>query len=378
MKRTFRRLTVAELFTLRTMNQQEVPMAQIMDVLKRPAQTLRRWLKRFREGFVLPSVYNVLPKGAKRLQIARRRDNAGSAPTRNKAEIALRRSRVRFLATQTVKWNGKVRPRYPTAQQIATQLAVRGWTPTAVSKWTVARDLIAINFVSRVRKNVPTTSLDGHKRRLAFAKRWKGRRWSRNVFSDEKVFTTNDCGPHRMWVRRGGTPLGREKYRYANRVMVWAAIGKDFLTWTVLRNPMRASGTDDDKKLAVVTSDSYRRRVLPTVVPHLLAKKLVFMQDGAKPHTAKATLSYLEGEGVQLMAPWPARSPDLNPIETLWALAARKVSEHFPTTYDELRAAVDAAMTDIRDNHMAWVNKLVRSFPVRCSKVLAVGGRYAQ
>jgi hypothetical protein len=54
-----------------------------------------------------------------------------------------------------------------------TDMAVRGWAPQAVSKWTATRDLIAINFVSRVRKNVPTTSLDDHKRPLAFAQRWK-------------------------------------------------------------------------------------------------------------------------------------------------------------------------------------------------------------
>jgi transposase len=41
------------------------------------------------------------------------------------------------------------------------------------------------------------------------------------------------------------------------------------------------------------------------------------MQDGAKPHTAKATLAYLRAKNVALL-PWPRYSSDWNPNEQIW------------------------------------------------------------
>ena len=38
------------------------------------------------------------------------------------------------------------------------------------------------------------------------------------------------------------------------------------------------------------------------------------MDDNARPHRARVVNQYLEQEGIERMN-WPARSPDLNPIE---------------------------------------------------------------
>ena len=52
-------------------------------------------------------------------------------------------------------------------------------------------------------------------------------------------------------------------------------------------------------------------------------EKMIFMQDNHAAHKSRATMEYLEHAAEQLdfdIMAWPPHSPDLNPIENLWAL----------------------------------------------------------
>ena len=67
-----------------------------------------------------------------------------------------------------------------------------------------------------------------------------------------------------------------------------------------------------------ISGDQYIRDVLqPVVVPyfdnHPLATRPVYMDDNARHHRSRVT-AYLQREAVTSV-PWPAMSPDLNPIE---------------------------------------------------------------
>ena len=68
-----------------------------------------------------------------------------------------------------------------------------------------------------------------------------------------------------------------------------------------------------------LTGQKYRDNVLaPRVVPHFdnhaLADRPMFMDDNARPHKARIVQHLLQQEAVQTI-PWPAMSPDMNPIE---------------------------------------------------------------
>ena len=45
---------------------------------------------------------------------------------------------------------------------------------------------------------------------------------------------------------------------------------------------------------------------------------LTFQHDNARPHTALVTANFLAQNNVNVL-PWPALSPDMNPVEHIWS-----------------------------------------------------------
>jgi len=65
--------------------------------------------------------------------------------------------------------------------------------------------------------------------------------------------------------------------------------------------------------------------MLPSVwerFPH--QEEIVFVQDNCSIHTARVVKEWFEEHQEILVVPWPAKSPDLNPIQNVWADMARE------------------------------------------------------
>lgn len=81
---------------------------------------------------------------------------------------------------------------------------------------------------------------------------------------------------------------------------------------------------------------------------------------------------FLQQEGIDVMN-WPARSPDLNPIEHIWDILSRSIHQRqvAPQTVQELADALVQVWEEIAQVN---IRHLIRSMPRRCREVIQAHG----
>lgn len=121
-----------------------------------------------------------------------------------------------------------------------------------------------------------------------------------------------------------------------------------------------------EKDWGSITQWSYCEHVVPLVGQYISQHpELQFQQDNASGHAAAYTRLQLSQHGI-IPIFWPANSPDLNPIESLWNWMKDWIDDYDPTVhrnYRRLRATVQAAWDAVPHEKIV---DLVKSMPERC------------
>ncbi|CAK1580671.1 unnamed protein product [Parnassius mnemosyne] len=92
----------------------------------------------------------------------------------------------------------------------------------------------------------------------------------------------------------------------------------------------------------------------------------IFQHDNDPKHMANSVKYFLSEQRISVLN-WPTNSLDLNPIENLWYIVKKKVSNKRNTSQNELYEAFIEAWNSIP---LEKCMKLIESMPRRCSAVI--------
>lgn len=202
--------------------------------------------------------------------------------------------------------------------------------------------------------------------------RWPRRQWQSVMFSDESRFVLErHDGRIRVYRRpheRYAHNCIREALNFGGgSIMVWGGITENFRTQLV---PIREN----------ITAQWYINNVLtPHVVPFFQTQGqgFTFMHDNAAPHRARVTTAFLNQNNINVLRPWPAMSPDLNPIEHVWDMLDRHVRNlpNPPQTLVQLENELTHAWNNLPQ---AAIHNLIHSMRRRCTAVIAARGGHTR
>ncbi|KAL4224672.1 hypothetical protein ACF0H5_015369 [Mactra antiquata] len=208
-----------------------------------------------------------------------------------------------------------------------------------VSAQTIRNRLRKSHFPLRARRPYTGPLLTARHRaqRLAWCRRhrlWRRAQWNNVIFSDESRFRVSFAdGRVRIYRRKNGRFAQccvREADRFGGgSVMVWGGImGNQKTELVVVQGHVNAQGY----------IDILRNHLLPFMQNH--GPQAIFQHDNARPHTARVTTAFLANNNVNVL-PWPALSPDLNPIEHIWDEIGRRArNNHQINSIHDLRQAL--------------------------------------
>ena len=201
---------------------------------------------------------------------------------------------------------------------------------------------------------------------------WRMQQWRRVVFTDESRFRLyrND-GRIRVWRMPRQEMLQQHVQRTQQQgasLHVWAGITLTGKTELVVLNRN-------------VTGERYAELLESHLLPFMTqiygdTANWILQDDNAAPHRAAVVARLKEHLGIRTLR-WPARSPDMNPIEHVWDYLKRQVQQRDPPP-QTLRELRDSVVDVWQQTPQDFLRRLVLGMPRRISALLHARGGYTR
>lgn len=235
-----------------------------------------------------------------------------------------------------------------------------------ISYRTLRRTLATMPNIKFVRPKTKVLMTEDHKRRRLQWARQQLRSppdWTKVVYIDEK-----------QWKLHGPVSRGKVLYDTRDPPPSLALAGKQNDSVEVWGAFSLSQFLDLAEVSPHFNSDEYISVLAARFLPRRRAPIPVLLHDRHPAHRSKKTCEWLETLGIQVIK-LPAKSPDLNPMEHVWAAVSRRVYSELKTysSRTTLLAAVRAAWDEVRSNHSMRQN-LVDSMTARLQAVVQSKG----
>jgi transposase len=240
----------------------------------------------------------------------------------------------------------------------------------SISRDTVRRSLKKRNIGTYTAQKKPFLTKKHMRNRFNWCKErlhWDVEKWSKVIFSDESNYEVINR-KSRVLVKR----LPNEKYHSKFCSPRQQGGGGSAGIWGCISHKGTGVCEVYTGRINQYTyKDTLENALLPSVeLMYSPDQAWIFQQDGASSHTAKSISKWLTENKITLL-PWPPKSPDLSPIESIWQWIDRQLVPIQMITVDELKEAIQRIWLQVPKE---MCMSLVESMPKRVRACYAAKG----
>jgi len=236
-----------------------------------------------------------------------------------------------------------------------------------LSDRTIRRARSEIGLVPVKATLLPSLSQKNLAERLKYCQEHINDKFSNVCFSDESCFQLM-ANKTVVWYNRGeeNKPV-LSAPKQNKKVMIWGGISRRGKT------PLYIHRLDQKE---TVNADTYITCLEECLIDSMDLRygegMWRFLQDNARPHSAHDTKNFFKDQNIRVIQ-HPSYSPDLNPIEQVWAWMKKDIGKE---CFDNIEDLIEAIEDKWNELTIKFQNKLIDHHCEMVEKVLKNKGRY--